>query len=128
MLTWSKQVPSPLSFSSTAWPGALPSPTSLCPAVLGWCSCLHVTQDTAARAGSEVVHLFILVSIHNVWQTGGGQYMSVALLNNNVYMLSCFIHVRLFVTPWTIVHQAPLSMEFSRQGYWSGLPHPSRRS
>ena len=27
-------------------------------------------------------------------------------------------------TPWTVVHQAPLSMEFSRQGYWSGLPFP----
>ena len=29
-----------------------------------------------------------------------------------------------FVTPWTIAHQAPLSMEFSRQEYWSGLPFP----
>ena len=28
-------------------------------------------------------------------------------------------------TPWTITHQAPLSMEFSRQEYWSGLPFPS---
>ena len=33
--------------------------------------------------------------------------------------------VRLFVTPWTIAHRAPLSMEFSRQEYWSGLPFPS---
>ena len=31
-------------------------------------------------------------------------------------------HVRLFVTPWTVAHQAPPSMEFSRQEYWSGLP------
>ena len=30
-----------------------------------------------------------------------------------------------FVTPWAITHQAPLSMEFSRQEYWSGLPLPS---
>ena len=29
-----------------------------------------------------------------------------------------------FVTPWTVVHQAPLSMGFSRQDYWSGLPFP----
>ena len=29
------------------------------------------------------------------------------------------------MTPWTVAHQAPLSMEFSRQGYWSGLPWPS---
>ena len=32
--------------------------------------------------------------------------------------------VRLFVTPWTVVCQAPLSMGFSRQGYWSRLPFP----
>ena len=30
--------------------------------------------------------------------------------------------VQLFVTPWTVAYQAPLSMEFSRQEYWSGLP------
>ena len=29
-------------------------------------------------------------------------------------------HVPLFMTPWTVAHQAPLSMEFSRQEYWSG--------
>ena len=34
-------------------------------------------------------------------------------------------HVRLFVTPWTVAHQDPPSMEFSRQEYWSGLPFPS---
>ena len=32
------------------------------------------------------------------------------------------------VTPWTAAHQAPLSMDFSRQEYWSGLPFPSPRS
>ena len=31
------------------------------------------------------------------------------------------------VTPWTVICQAPLSMEFSRQEYWSGLPFPSPR-
>ena len=34
-------------------------------------------------------------------------------------------HVQLFATPWAIALQAPLSMEFSRQEYWSGLPFPS---
>ena len=34
-------------------------------------------------------------------------------------------HVRLLVAPWTVAHQAPLSMGFSRQEYWSGLPFPS---
>jgi len=33
-------------------------------------------------------------------------------------------HVRLFVSLWTVAHQAPLSMGFSRQEYWSGLPCP----
>jgi len=33
--------------------------------------------------------------------------------------------VRLFVTPWTVAHQAPPSMGFSRQEYWSGFPCPS---
>ena len=32
--------------------------------------------------------------------------------------------VRLFATPWTTAHQAPPSMGFSRQEYWSGLPFP----
>ena len=34
-------------------------------------------------------------------------------------------HVRLFATPWTVAHQAPLSVGFSREEYWSGLPFPS---
>ena len=39
-----------------------------------------------------------------------------------VKLLSC---VRLFATPWTATYQAPLSMWFSRQEYWSGVPLPS---
>ena len=35
-------------------------------------------------------------------------------------VLSCFTYVWLFVTPWTVAHQVPLSMEFSKQEYWSG--------
>ena len=51
-------------------------------------------------------------------------------LNMNIFImakvkvksLSC---VRLFATPWTVAYQAPPSMEFSRQEYWSGLTFPS---
>ena len=39
-------------------------------------------------------------------------------------MLNCFSSVELCAIPWTVAHQAPLSMEFSRQGDWSGLPCP----
>ena len=39
-------------------------------------------------------------------------------------VLSCFSHVLFFVTLWTVARQAPLSMGFSTQEYWSGLPFP----
>ena len=40
-------------------------------------------------------------------------------------MLSCFSRVRLFMIPWTVARQGSLSMGFSRQEHWSGLPFPS---
>ena len=40
-------------------------------------------------------------------------------------MLSCFSHVHLFTTLWTIAQQAPLSMGLCRQKYWNGLPFPT---
>ena len=48
--------------------------------------------------------------------------VAVSLLHAACFMLNHFSHVQLFVTPWTIAHQAPLSMEFFRQEHWSGLP------
>ena len=42
-----------------------------------------------------------------------------------VWVLSHFSCVQLFATPWTIAHQAPLSLRFPRQKYWSRLPFPS---
>ena len=42
-------------------------------------------------------------------------------MNVNMKLLS---RVRLFATPWTVAHQAPLSMGSPRQEYWSGLPFP----
>ena len=46
------------------------------------------------------------------------------LIEVRVCMLSCFSCV-LFATPWTIAHQAPLSMGFARQEYWSESPFHS---
>ena len=72
-----------------------------------------------------------------MWSTGEGngkplQYSclenpmnsvnSILTLKVKVKSLSCN---QLFVTPWTVAHQAPPSMGFSRQKYWSGLPLPS---
>ena len=39
-------------------------------------------------------------------------------------VFSCFSHVQLFAIPWTVALQVPLSIGFSRQEYWSGLPCP----
>ena len=41
-----------------------------------------------------------------------------------VCVLSCFSHVQLFATLCTVAHQAPVSIGFLRQEYWSGLPCP----
>ena len=44
--------------------------------------------------------------------------------SKHVYSVA-YLCLTFFVTSWTIAHQAPLSMGFSRQEYWSGLPFPS---
>ena len=46
----------------------------------------------------------------------------MSLLFNMLYSVQLLSCVRLFATPWTAAYQAPLSMEFSRQEYWSGVP------
>ena len=43
-------------------------------------------------------------------------------------MLCVLSRVLLFATLWTVAHQAPVFMEFSRQEYWSGLPFPAPRN
>ena len=60
-----------------------------------------------------------LGTIHYTGIWAWGQFLDVR-------MLSCFSHVWLCTTPWTVAYQAPLSMEFSRQEHWSGLPFPSQ--
>ena len=51
-------------------------------------------------------------------------HSQVCLASFCVFMLSHFSHIWVFATPWPVAHQTPLSMEFSRQEYWSGLPCP----
>ena len=64
----------------------------------------------------------------------GLHYHFKLLLNQNLFhkqmvvakcMCHLLSHVQLFATPWTVARQAPLSMGFSRQKHWSGLPFPS---
>ena len=69
-------------------------------------------------AGQMAIFFWMFVSLLPMW--------SCVCVNVWVHMcwLSCFSRVRLFVTPWTAARQAPLSIGFSRQEYWSGLPCP----
>ena len=65
--------------------------------------------------------------LHRPWDspdknTGVGCHFFFQCMKVKVRSLS---RVRLFATPWTAAYQAPLSMGFSRQEYWSGLPLPS---
>ena len=46
----------------------------------------------------------------------------VCMYITHTLLLSCFSRVQLCATPWTAAYQAPPSMGFSRQEYWSGVP------
>ena len=54
------------------------------------------------------------------WDTIDG----VAEVRSMKYEVKSLSRVRLIATPWTVAHQAPLSMGFSMKEYWSGLPCP----
>ena len=70
----------------------------------------HIIKDTKCHVDAD---------FREVSSTRGCQ----GRLHLCVYaVLSC---IQLFETPWTVAHQAPLSMGFPRQEYWSGLPFPS---
>ena len=60
-----------------------------------------------------------------LWGAASPRAVAWRELSQVTCTLSHFSHVQLLVSPWTVAHQAPLSMRFSRQGYWSGLPCPS---
>ena len=61
----------------------------------------------------------------------GKKYLKLVNRKHLIFYHACvishFSHVWLFATLWTVTHQAHLSMEFSRQEYWSGWPCPPPR-
>ena len=59
-----------------------------------------------------MLHILYIIKVDNI------------LIYTHVCMLSSFSLVWLFATPWTVGPLAPLSMEFSKQEYWQGLPCP----
>ena len=78
---------------------------------------LYAGQEATVRTGHGTTGWFqIGKGVHQ------GCILSPCLFKVKVKLLS---RARLFATPWTVAYQAPLSMGFSRQEYWSGLPFPS---
>ena len=53
------------------------------------------------------------------------EWVAISFSNAGKQKVKSLSRVRLFATPWTAAHQAPPSMGFSRQEYWSGVPLPS---
>ena len=62
-------------------------------------------------------------TVVTVEMVSNGQNVEIERKKKDRKLLS---RVRLFATPWTVAYQALLSMGFSRQEYWSGLPFPAR--
>ena len=57
-----------------------------------------------------------------IWRWIGAVHVLTSRCYKAMFVLSHFSRVWLFATLWTVAHQAPLSVGFSRQDYWSGLP------
>ena len=83
-------------------------------------SCICNSRVEWASGNRERVEGFFLPSpmVH----TGG---LIVKGNNHALWKWKSFSHDQLYMTPWTVTLQAPLSMEFSRQEYWGALPFPS---
>ena len=79
---------------------------------------LHVFYHNKIIEKTSQIYYLTVLEVKSLKWAGKAVFLPEALAQ----LLS---HVQLFATPWTVVHHAPLSMWFSRQEYWSGLPFPS---
>ena len=91
--------------------------------------CHFLLQCMKVKSKSEVAQLCQTLSdpmdcslpgssVHGIFQAGVLEWGAIAFSKK---LLS---HVQLFVTPWIVACQAPLSIEFSKQEYWGGFPPP----
>ena len=69
--------------------------------------------------------VFWLNDSTNITYSSLSFYQNKNNMNKWKLKMKSLSHVRLFATPWTVAYQAPPSMGFSSQEYWSGLPFPS---
>ena len=77
--------------------------------------------------GSSWCGGYVLMVIRQLTSSFDGSFSICKTTQEMCIRYSCVCaqwcsHVQLVATPWTVAHQAPLSMRFSRQEYWSGLP------
>ena len=105
---------------------------------LGWTGWITLQSKSLSRvffSNTTVQKAFFIDQLSHPYMTTGktialtrrafvGKVISL-LFNMLSPWMKLLSPVWLFVTPWTIAHQAPPSMGFSRQEYWSGLPFPS---
>ena len=86
-------------------------------------SVLHVTQDTVGVCNDEEAWTPVF---QGSWSYKNDFFFFKQVNYDKVYQMhACMLSlVQLFVTLWAVAHQAPLSMEFSRQEYWKGLSFP----
>ena len=82
-------------------------------------SLCHFQAQISPSGPKDVVSPFMISSGIEQDSLGATWFRACTCLKVKVKLLN---HVRLFVTPWTVAYQAPPSMRFSRQEYWSGLP------
>ena len=76
---------------------------------------------------SDVLHAVsrrLLLWMQEPWLKGMPSDRALGVISEERSCVCVLSPVQLFKTPWTVACQAPLSMEFSRQEYWSGLPCP----
>ena len=77
-----------------------------------------------------IILIFQTETQRKKWLIFGRLFSKMHLLeieNNSWFSTRLWVHVQLFEIPWTVAHQAPMSMGFFRQEYWSGEPFPSPR-
>ena len=91
--------------------------------ILEWVAIPFSRGSSWPRFRTQVYH--IADRFFTIWATREAHIAYKTLEMCLLLLLSRFSHVQLCVTPQTAAHQAPLSLGFSRQEYWSGLPFPS---
>ena len=88
------------------------------------CVCIHVFIHSLFIYSFIYLHISWITQLTFIECFLSGRYALVSGYSLLLLLFSHSSHVRLFVTPWTVARQAPLSLGFPRQEYWSGLPFP----